>query len=247
MSAVPPPIRACLFDLDGVLTRTARLHAAAWKTMFDTFLRDRSEHGGPPFVPFDEVGDYECYVDGRPRLDGTRTFLASRGIELPEGSPSDAPGAPTVYGLSNAKNADVLRRLAAGQVEVVDGSKAFVEAVRADGRLTAVVSSSANAVAVLDAAGIRPLFDAIVDGTVARERRLPGKPAPAMFLAAADELGVTPPEAAVFEDATVGVTAGRTGGFGWVVGVGTGPHADALRAAGADVVVASLRNLLMVP
>jgi HAD superfamily hydrolase (TIGR01509 family) len=241
-NGVPPAIRACLFDLDGVLTKTARVHAAAWKAMFDAFLRQRAQQTGTPFVPFDDLSDYQRYVDGRPRLEGTRTFLDARGIHLPDGDPSDRPGAPTIYGLSNAKNEDVVRRFHAGEVEVFEGAKRYVEAVRGDGRRTAVVSSSANAIAVLDAAHIRPLFDAIIDGNVAAQRHLAGKPAPDTYLAAAEALAASPHDAAVYEDATVGVEAGR--GFGWIVGIGAGGHADDLRASGANVVVADLSDLL---
>ena len=243
-NGVPPTIRACLFDLDGVLTQTARVHAAAWKAMFDAFLKQRASETGTPFVPFDEVSDYQRYVDGRPRLEGTRTFLEARGIQLPQGDPSDRPGAPTIYGLSNAKNEDVVRRFRAGEVQVFEGAKRYVEAVRAEGRRTAVVSSSANAVAVLDAAHIRPLFDAIIDGNVAAQRHLAGKPAPDTYLAAAEALSASPQDAAVYEDATVGVAAGRAGRFGWIVGIGSGGHADELRASGANVVVADLADLL---
>jgi len=241
---LPPPFRACLFDLDGVLTRTATVHARAWKDMFDEFLRERAERTGEPFTPFDPVLDYGRHVDGMPRLEGTRSFLASRGLTLPEGDRDDWPGAPTLHGLSNQKNELVLRLLAAGGVEVFDGSVRYVRAVRAAGLRTAVVSSSANTAEVLDAAGITGLFDVRIDGVVARERSLRGKPAPDTFLAAAEALGVAPAEAAVFEDALAGVAAGRAGRFGLVVGVDRAGHAGDLRASGADIVVGDLGELL---
>ena len=244
MLGLPTPIRACLFDLDGVLTRTATVHARAWKDMFDAFLRDRAERTVEPFVPFDADNDYGRYVDGMPRVEGTRSFLAARRITLPEGEPDDPPGTATVHGLSNQKNELVLHFLATGGVEVFDGSVRYVRAVRATGPSTAVVSSSANTAEVLAAAGIADLFDARIDGVAARERALRGKPAPDTFLAGAAALGVLPSEAAVFEDALAGVAAGRAGGFGLVVGVDRAGRPDELRAAGADVVVGDLAELL---
>jgi beta-phosphoglucomutase family hydrolase len=241
---LPPGVTACLFDLDGVLTRTATIHAAAWKQMFDGFLQAWSARAGEAFVPFDAGDDYGTYVDGRPRLDGTRAFLQSRGIDLPEGSPDDRPDRWTVQGLSNQKNELVLRLLRDGGVEVYDDSVRYVRAVRDAGHRTAVVSSSANTAEVLDAAGISDLFDARVDGVVAAERHLAGKPAPDTFLAGAAELGVEPDAAAVFEDALAGVEAGRAGGFALVVGVDRVGQADELRRHGADVVVGDLGELL---
>lgn len=246
---LPPGLLACLFDLDGVLTRTASLHAAAWKAMFDAFLAEHARRVGARFVPFDAGADYERYVDGRPRDDGTRTFLASRGIELPEGSADDDAGTWTVRGLGRLKNDDVLRRIRSGGVEVFEGSVDFVHRARAAGLRTAVVSSSANTLDVLRATGLESLFEARVDGVVARERGLPGKPAPDTFLAGAAELGVAPTEAVVFEDATAGVEAGRAGGFGVVVGVdrstdlASPARAEELRAHGADLVVRDLCEL----
>jgi beta-phosphoglucomutase family hydrolase len=236
-------VTACLFDLDGVLTDTASVHAAAWKKMFDEYLSARAGERHETFRPF-EPSDYEQYVDGRPRLDGTRSFLASRGIELPEGESSDAPGTATVHGLSNRKNDLVQAGLVKGAVKVFDGSVAFVRAVRAAGLRTAVVSSSANTVQVLAAVGITDLFDVRVDGVVAAERHLAGKPAPDTFLAAAHDLGVAPAAGAVFEDALAGVQAGHDGGFGFVVGVDRTGEADGLRAHGATVVVTDLSQLL---
>ncbi|HKE72860.1 MAG TPA: beta-phosphoglucomutase family hydrolase [Acidimicrobiales bacterium] len=239
---LPPDVRACLFDLDGVLTRTATVHAAAWKEMFDEFLAARAREMVDEPRPFTSE-DYDRYVDGRPRLDGTRAFLASRGIGLPEGDPSDPPGAPTVHGLSTRKNDLVLARLA-DHVEVYEGSMRYVRAVRGAGLRTAVVSSSANAKAVLDVAHIADLFDHVVDGQLAQARGLHGKPAPDTFLAAAEDLGAGPGEAAVYEDAIAGVEAGRAGGFARVVGVDRVGQADALREHGADVVVSDLAELL---
>lgn len=240
---LPPGVRACLFDLDGVLTKTATVHAAAWKEMFDEFLRGWSERKGEAFVPF-EPSDYDRFVDGRPRFDGTRGFLESRGIDLPEGTPDDAPGTATVNGLSNRKQELVLQRLAEGKVEVYEGSVRYVREVRAAGLPTAVVSSSANTLQVLEAAGIADLFDARIDGLVAQERGLKGKPAPDTFLAGAEALGVDRTAAVVFEDALAGVQAGHAGGFALVVGVDRVGQADELRRHGADVVVQDLSELM---
>ena len=248
MLGIPVHIRACLFDLDGVLTRTAKVHAAAWKKMFDDYLRERAARPtgepGAEFVPFDEVTDYETYVDGKPRADGTRSFLLSRGIELPDGNPDDPPGAETVYGLGNRKNELVLKMIREEGVEAYEGSVRYVRAVRDAGIPRAVVSSSANCHDVLVAAGIDDLFDARIDGQVAAREHLRGKPAPDTFLAGARALGVTAGEAAVYEDALAGVEAGRAGAFGFVVGVDRLGQADALRANGADIVVTDLAELL---
>jgi beta-phosphoglucomutase family hydrolase len=235
-------VRACLFDLDGVLTRTAKVHARAWQQMFDRFMADWSERTGRPLAPFTS-GDYDRLIDGRPGLDGARAFLVSRGIDLPEGTPDDPAWTDTVHGLSNAKNELFLRLLAEGGVEVYEGSVAYVRAVRRAGLRTAVVSSSANTKQVLKAS-IADLFDVRIDGLVALERGLAGKPAPDTFLAAAHDLGVTPPAAAVFEDALAGVEAGRAGGFALVVGVDRVGQAEALLAHGADIVVDDLAELL---
>ncbi|HMG44383.1 MAG TPA: beta-phosphoglucomutase family hydrolase [Acidimicrobiales bacterium] len=244
MLGLPSQVRACLFDLDGVLTKTAVVHAAAWKEMFDDFLRAWSERTGAPFVPFDAHDDYGRYVDGRPRLDGTRAFLRSRGIELPEGGPDDPPDTWTIHGLGNRKQALVLARLAQGRIEIYEGSVRYVRAARAAGLSTAVVSSSANTRQVLEAVGITDLFDTRIDGLVAEERGLAGKPAPDTFLAGAEALGAEPASAAVFEDALAGVEAGRAGGFAVVVGVDRVGQADELRRHGADVVVRDLSELL---
>ncbi len=244
MLGLPSGVTACLFDLDGVLTRTAIVHAAAWKQMFDGFLREWSTSSGGEFVPFDAGPDYDRYVDGRPRLEGTRTFLLSRGIDLPVGSPDDPPGTPTLQGLSNQKNELVLRLLREGGVEVYEGSVRYVQAVRDAGVGTAVVSASANAADVLESAAISHLFDARIDGIVAAERHLAGKPAPDTFLAGAAALGVGANGAAVFEDALAGVVAGRAGAFALVVGVDRVGQAAELQRHGADVVVRDLSELL---
>ncbi|MGH9068903.1 MAG: HAD family hydrolase [Acidimicrobiales bacterium] len=243
MLGLPDGVRACLFDLDGVLTRTAAVHAAAWKEMFDGYLRARSERTGEPFRAFDD-DDYDTYVDGKPRADGTRDFLASRGIDLPEGSENDGPDLETVNGLGNAKNEILLRRIDEDGVEAYPGSVAYVRAARDAGLRRAVVSSSANCAAVLAGAGIDDLFEARVDGVTIADDHLPGKPAPDTFLAAASALGVDAGEAAVFEDALAGVAAGRAGQFGFVVGVDRAGQADELAAHGADVVVGDLSELL---
>ncbi|MBI2710354.1 MAG: beta-phosphoglucomutase family hydrolase [Actinobacteria bacterium] len=244
MLGLPEAVRGCLFDLDGVVTRTATVHARAWKETFDAFLRKRADESGEPFVPFDPGADYDQYVDGRPRLDGTRGFLESRGITLPEGEPDDPPGSPTIQGISNAKNDLVLELLDRDGVEVYDGSVRYLHAARDAGLRTAVVSSSANTAQVLKVAGLTDLFEARIDGVVAHERGLPGKPAPDTFLAGAEALGLAPAQAAVFEDALAGVQAGKAGHFGIVVGVDRVGQADALRAHGADVVVSDLAELM---
>jgi beta-phosphoglucomutase family hydrolase len=244
MLGLPDGMVACLFDMDGVVTKTALVHDAAWKEMFDDFLRQRAAQTGEKFVPFDPVKDYDDFVDGKPRLDGTRSFLESRSIDLPEGEPGDPPGTPTVYGLSNRKNDLVLEKLAHDGVEVYDGSVRYIKAVRAAGLRTAIVSSSANTVEVLHSAHIGDLFDTRVDGQVAAERGLKGKPAPDTYLAAAQALGAAPAHAAVFEDAQSGVAAGRAGGFGFVVGVDRVGQAAELKRHGADIVVKDLGELL---
>jgi beta-phosphoglucomutase family hydrolase len=227
---LPDGIEACLFDMDGVLTETAAVHAAAWKQTFDDFLRRRGE----PFEPFDDA-DYDEYVDGKPRTDGVRSFLASRGISVSD---------DVIGRLADRKNELLLRLLREQGVKAYPGSVRFLRAVRDGGIGTAVVSSSANSREVLEAAGIADLFDARVDGTTIERDHLAGKPAPDSFLAAARELGTEPAAAAVFEDALAGVAAGRSGGFGYVVGVDRAGQADELRRHGADVVVTDLADLL---
>ena len=244
---LPDPIRACLFDLDGVLTDTARVHAAAWKEIFDAYLSDRASHAGEQLRPFDLDHDYEDYVDGKPRSDGVRSFLASRGIDLPEGSPGDPPDLPTVSGLGNRKEKLVLHTIRERGVEPYPGSLRFVHAVRDAGLRTAVVSSSTHTREVLEAAGIESLFEVRIDGTVAERERLEGKPAPDTYLTAARRLGIARGHAAVFEDALAGVEAGRAGRFGYVVGVDRSGHAEALREHGADVVVRDLAELVSSP
>jgi beta-phosphoglucomutase family hydrolase len=237
---LPAQIRACLFDLDGVLTSTARLHEEAWKQTFDAYLRQRDGDGFEPFT----ATDYVEHVDGRPRADGVRDFLTSRGITLAEGHPDDPPNAETVHGLGNRKN-DLLQTIIAERgISPYPGSVRYLDAVRAAGLGIGVVTSSANAAAVLDAAGITPYVQARIDGLTIAEQGLRGKPAPDSFLAGAKALGVQPAEAAVFEDALAGVQAGRAGVFGYVVGVDRADHADALREHGADVVVDDVADLL---
>src|SRR3954454_9946868 len=241
---LPDGISTCLFDLDGVLTQTAKVHARAWKSMFDEFLRRHAETGGPAFREFDEAGDYQEYVDGKPRYDGVRSFLESRGITLPDGKPDDPPDAETVDGLGNRKNQLVLELIRRDGVEPYAGSVRYVHAARDAGLRCAVVSSSTNCRDVLEAADMLDLFEEIVDGNVAREQGLKGKPAPDTFLAGARAVGVAADRAVVFEDAVAGVEAGRAGPFGFVVGVDRVGHADALREHGADVVVQDLAELL---
>ena len=244
MLGLPDGITACLFDLDGVLTQTAKVHARAWKQMFDDFLRERAERTGEPFHEFDRPTDYDEFVDGKPRLDGVRSFLESRGIDLPMGSPSDPPDAETVHALGTRKNDLVLELIREQGVEPYEGSVRYVQAARDAGLRRAVVSSSTNCRDVLVAAGIDELFEEVVDGVVAERERLAGKPAPDTFLAAARAFGVEPAHAAVYEDAQAGVEAGHAGAFGHVVGVDRTGQAEALRRRGADVVVQDLAELL---
>jgi beta-phosphoglucomutase family hydrolase len=241
---LPDFTRAALFDLDGVLTPTARIHAQAWKRMFDEYLRRRARRTGEAFVPFDLHADYDAHVDGLRREDGVRAFLFSRGIQLPEGADDDPPDAETVHGLGNRKNRLVVDLLEQEGVEPYEGSVRYVHAARDAGLRTAVVSSSANARDVLRSAGILDLFDEVVDGHTAARDGLKGKPAPDTFLAGARAVGVEPADAAVFEDALAGVAAGRAGAFGYVVGVDRAGQAEALREHGADVVVDDLGDLL---
>jgi len=241
---LPDQITTCLFDLDGVLTQTAKVHAGAWKQMFDEYLHERSQRTGEPFHEFKLPDDYDEYVDGKPRQDGVQSFLKSRGIELPLGSPDDPPSADTVYGLGTRKNDIVLALIDKEGVEPYEGSVRYVKAARADGLRRAVVSSSTNAQDVLEAAGIADLFDVRIDGIVAEREHLTGKPAPDTFLAGAKALGAQPAQAVVFEDALAGVEAGRAGKFGFVVGVDRVNHAAALRQHGADIVVEDLADLL---
>ncbi|MEV6306163.1 beta-phosphoglucomutase family hydrolase [Actinoplanes sp. NPDC051861] len=244
MLGLPSQVTACLFDLDGVLTQTALVHNAAWKQTFDSFLESWAARNGQPFVPFDSDTDYHRYVDGRQRADGVRTFLTSRGITLPEGEPDDSPDRDTVNGVGNRKNILVLQKIKEGAVQVYPGSVEYLKAAKEAGLRRAVVSASANCRDVLVAAGIADLLEARVDGVVARELGLPGKPAPDTFLYGAKLLDLAPENCAVFEDAQAGVAAGRAGGFGIVIGVDRVGQAEALRANGADVVVTDLSELL---
>ena len=244
MLGLPEAVHACLFDLDGVLTDTASVHTKAWKVMFDAFLKERAEQTGEPFVPFDPVEDYLKYVDGKKREDGVRSFLASRGIKLPEGGPDDPPAADTVYGLGTRKNDAFQTTLHEDGVKVFDGSRRYLEKVAAAGLATAVVSSSANTREVLEITGLDKFIQQRVDGVTLRAEHIAGKPAPDSFLRAAQLLDVAPAAAAVFEAALSGVAAGHAGHFGFVVGVDRVGQADELRSHGADVVVTDLAELL---
>ena len=241
---LPQQIQACLFDLDGVLTETATVHAAAWKQMFDAFLQARAEKSGGHFIEFDLLADYDTYVDGKSRADGTRSFLRARGIELPMGDPGGPADRRTIGGLGAAKNVILMRRIRCDGVDPYPGSVRYVRAVLSAGLRTAVVSSSVNCAEVLTAAGIADLFDTRIDGVTVQEQHLDGKPAPDTYLAAARVLGVDPDGAAVFEDALSGVAAGRAGGFGFVVGVDRVGQSEELREHGADRVVTDLEQLL---
>ncbi|GAA5197773.1 beta-phosphoglucomutase family hydrolase [Rugosimonospora acidiphila] len=243
MLGLPGDVTACLFDLDGVLTQTASVHRAAWQETFNDCLR-RWEPESEPLAPFDPAADYNDYVDGRPRADGVRSFFASRGITVPEGEPDDPPDRDTVYGIGGRKNQIVLRRIREDGVQVFDGAVEYLRAVERAGLRRAVVSASQNTREVLRVTGLTDLFEVIVDGVVAKEEKLRGKPEPDTFLACAKRLGVEPRAAVVFEDAVAGVAAGRAGGFGFVVGVDRVGHAEDLRRNGADVVVEDPVDLL---
>ncbi|GIJ44947.1 hydrolase [Virgisporangium aliadipatigenens] len=244
MLGLPENITALLFDLDGVLTQTAKVHNAAWTQTFDDLLRRRADQGLEEYRPFDPVHDYNRYVDGRQRADGVRTFLASRGIVLPEGEPDDTPEKDTVNGVGNRKNELLLEHIRTKGVEVYPGSVEYLRRAAEAGLRRAVVSASANTGDVLRITGIGDLLEGRIDGVVARERGLPGKPKPDTFLAGAALLGVDPADAVVFEDAVAGVQAGRAGNFGYVVGVDRVDHAEELLEAGADIVVKDLSELL---
>jgi len=240
---LPAGVDACLFDMDGVLTKTETVHAAAWKEMFDAYLRERSTRTGEPFRAFDER-DYDEYVDGKPRDDGVRSFLASRHIELPDGGPGDKPDAETVHALGERKNAILLRLIHEHGVQVYDDTMRYLDAVQREGLACAVVSSSTNTREVLAAAGLADRFSTVIDGEVAAREHLRGKPHPDTYLAGARALGKAPAEAAVFEDAVAGVEAGHAGHFGFVVGVDRAGQAAELRRHGADVVVSDVSRLL---
>ncbi len=241
---LPEKVRACLFDLDGVLTDTASVHTKAWKATFDDYLSARAKRTGDPFVPFDPGADYREYVDGKKREDGVRSFLGSRGIELPDGSPDDPGDAETVYGLGNRKNDMFQKVLHDDGVKVFDGSRRYLEAVSKAGLGIAVVSASANTPDILKVTGLDKFIQQRVDGNTLRDEHIAGKPAPDSYLRGAQLLGVGADAAAVFEDALSGVQAGRAGNFGFVVGVDRVGQADDLRRNGADVVVTDLGELL---
>lgn len=234
---------AVLFDLDGVLTDTAKIHAACWKEMFDDFLRQRAAGNNEPFRPFDIASDYKLYVDGKARFDGVQSFLESRGIQLPYGEPDSPPNNETICGLGNRKNEMVKEAIESEGVEAYEGSVAFVRRLRRQGIKTGVVSASSNCETVLKFAGIANLFDVRIDGEVAARLKLLGKPAPDTFLKAAEELGVAPNRTVVVEDAISGVQAGRDGGFGLVIGVDRKGDAESLWESGADIVVADLGEM----
>jgi beta-phosphoglucomutase family hydrolase len=246
MLGLPEHIDTCLFDLDGVLTDTASVHNAAWKQMFDEYLRERASRTGEPFVAFDSGADYARYVDGRPRPDGVRTFLRSRGIELPEGDADDPPGKETVHGLGNRKNVALQKAIERDGVTVYEGSRRYLRAAQDAGLRRVVVSSSANTEQVLRVTGLLEFVEGRIDGVTIAERGLAGKPAPDTFVEGARCVDATPEESAVFEDALAGVEAGKAGGFGFVVGVNRldDEHARQLRHHGASVVVADLSDLL---
>ncbi|OBJ82714.1 beta-phosphoglucomutase family hydrolase [Mycobacterium asiaticum] len=241
---LPEEVRACLFDLDGVLTDTASVHTKAWKEMFDSFLSQRAESTGEEFVPFDPASDYRQYVDGKKREDGVRSFLQSRDIELPDGSPDDSAEAETIHGLGNRKNDMFQKVLHDDGVKVFEGSRRYLEAVAEAGLAIAVVSSSANTRDVLEITGLDQFVQKRVDGVTLREENIAGKPAPDSYLRGAELLDVEPKAAVVFEDAISGVQAGRDGNFGFVVGVDRVGQAEELRENGADVVVTDLAELL---
>ncbi|MCW2530224.1 MAG: superfamily hydrolase family/beta-phosphoglucomutase family hydrolase [Pseudonocardiales bacterium] len=241
MLGLPDGINVCLFDLDGVLTQTAKVHNAAWKEMFDAFLKARD---GDDFTPFDPVTDYQEYVDGKPRQDGVRDFLKSRGITLPDGHPDDPPDAQTVYGLGNRKNVELLQKIATDGVEIYEGSLKYLKAAQAAGMRRIVVSSSANTEQVLEVTGLAQYIEGRIDGVTLREQGIKGKPAPDSYIAGAKLAGVEPAQAAVYEDAIAGVQSGRAGQFGYVIGVNRVDQAAALKAAGADIVVDDLADLL---
>jgi beta-phosphoglucomutase family hydrolase len=238
--------RAFLFDLDGVVTKTAKVHAAAWKRLFDDYLSTRAKKTGEPFKPFDSVTDYQRYVDGKPRAEGAESFLGARGIDLPIGTPDDGPDEETVNGLANRKDRYFNDALEHQGVEVFDGTVRFIREARSRGLRTAIVSSSRNCKAVVAKAGLTALFDARVDGMDALEMPLQGKPRPDTYLEAAKRVHAAADQAAIFEDAVAGVEAGHAGHFRLVVGIGDGAHAADLRAHGANLVVADLGTVRLV-
>jgi beta-phosphoglucomutase family hydrolase len=235
---------AVLLDLDGVITDTANLHAVCWKQMFDEYLQDRATQRGEAFRPFDIIGDYRLYVDGKPRFDGVRDFLASRDIQLAEGSPDDPPEADTVGGLGNRKNELVNKIIEDVGVQPYEGSVKLLHQLRLEGFKIAVVTSSQNCAAVLTSAKLDDFFEIRVDGNVIHDQHLAGKPAPDMFLTAAERLGVEPKRAVVIEDAISGVEAGHAGNFGLVIGVARKGNVEELRDHGAHLVVNDLGELV---
>ncbi|MDI6857392.1 MAG: beta-phosphoglucomutase family hydrolase [Dehalococcoidia bacterium] len=237
---------ALIFDLDGVVTQTAAVHAAAWKRLFDDYLRRRAQREGRPFEPF-TLEDYRLYVDGKPRFDGVVSFLESRGISLPQGAPDDGEGKETVYGLGNQKNRYFLDQLESQGAEAFPSTIDLIKDARSKGLKTAIFSASRNCVPILKSVGALDLFDARVDGVVAAELKLPGKPDPATLLEAARRLGVSPQRAVIFEDAIAGVQAGRAGGFGLVVGVNRSHEENVLASNGADVEVSDLSEVTIAP
>lgn len=241
----PDKFDAVLFDLDGVITDTARIHAACWKVMFNTYLKRRAAELGEEFVPFEIETDYINYVDGKPRYDGVRDFLASRNIKLEDGTPDSPATEETVCGLGNRKNELVNLRISMHGVDIYQSSVDFVKYLLNNGIKTAIVSSSANCAAVLESANISDLFPVVIDGRVARERKLKGKPSPDTYLEAAKELGVTPEKSVVVEDAISGVRAGRSGKFGLVIGISRKDNIEDLLENGADIVVQDLGKLLL--
>ena len=235
---------AVLFDLDGVITDTANLHATCWKQMFDEYLQKRARQTGEPFRPFDLAADYRLYVDGKTRFDGVRDFLRSRGIQLPEGDPDDPAEVETVCGLGNRKNDLVNRAIADEGVKPYEGTVQFIHQLRRNGFKTAVVTSSQNCAAVLKAAKLDDFFEVRVDGNTIHEQRLAGKPAPDTFLMAARLLGVEPTRTVVIEDALSGVEAGCNGKFGLVIGIARKGNAEELKRHGAHLVVDDLGELV---
>ena len=235
---------AILFDLDGVITNTANLHAACWKQMFDEYLKKRATQRGEAFRPFDIATDYRLHVDGKPRFDGVRDFLTSRGIKLPEGTPADLPEAETVGGLGNRKNELINDVIEERGVQAYEGSVKFIHQLHNQGYKIGVVSSSQNCGIVLKAAELDHFFDAQVDGHMIEDQHLPGKPAPDTFLIGAELLGVDPKRTVVIEDAISGVQAGRNGNFGLVIGVARKGNAEELLHQGAHMVVNDLGELV---
>jgi beta-phosphoglucomutase family hydrolase len=234
---------ALIFDLDGVVTQTAALHARAWQRLFDDLLGQHSKRTGAAFVPFDPESDYRRYIDGKSRLDGILSFLAARGIDVPTGAPGDEPERATAHGLASRRDRYLVELLAREGVRVFDSALVFLREARGRGVRLAVASSSHDCAEILQAGGVAELFDARVDGHDLDRLGLRGKPAPDIFLEAARRLGVAPAETVVLEDAAAGIAAGRAGGFGLVIGVGRGTHAAALVESHADHVVADLSEI----